>query len=143
MKRAPRAVAIAAMVGSLCVSSVLAEEAAQPVPGDTSSSLRVVIDPQTGQARAPTPEELQALIEAERAARAAESSARTALRAAPAATAPEVFPTEKSVQRHPNGMVSVRLPQESLTLLKITTDENGNVLLVHAKETPVAHAEEK
>jgi hypothetical protein len=142
MKSAPRAIAIAAMIGSLCASWAIAEETSQPNHRDTNSNLRVVIDSQTGQARAPTPEELQALIEAERAARAAESSARSALRSAPA-TAPDVLPAERTVQRHPNGMVSVRLPQESLSLLKLATDENGNVRLVHAKEATVAPAEEK
>jgi hypothetical protein len=142
MKPAARAVAVVAMAGTLCAASVFAEESAKTPTSDHSSAMRVVVDPETGELRAPTHEELRALIEAEQAARAAERSARTASRAA--ATAPEVLPATKTVQRHANGMVSIRLSQESLSVVKVATDEHGKVRAVHANEsTPVAPAQEK
>lgn len=113
-----------------------------PNPKSDASSLRVVVDPETGEVRAPTHEELLALIEAEKAARAAQSSARA--RSAQAATAQEVLPETKSIQRHPNGMVSIKLGQDSLSVVKVETDGQGKSRTVHASETSsVAPAQEK
>lgn len=143
MKPAARAVALAAMAGTLCAASVFAEESAtKPNSNPDASAMRVVVDPETGEVRAPTHEELLALIEAERAARAARSSGRA--RAAQAATAPEVMPEAKAIERHPNGMVSIKLSQESLSVVKLEADANGKARTVHANETSsVAPAQEK
>jgi hypothetical protein len=143
MKPAARALALAAMAGTLCAASVFAEESATTPSSDkNASAMRVVVDPETGEVRAPTSDELQALIQAEQAARAAERS--TFARAAVTATAPEVMPEAKTVTRHANGMVSIRLGQESLSLVKAETDAQGKVRAVHANETSsVAPAQEK
>jgi len=145
MKPAARAVALAAMAGTLCAASVFAEEpAVTPNPDKSASAMRVVVDPETDESRAPTPDELRALVEAEQAVRATERSMRARTAAPATATAPEVFPEVKTVKRHPNGMVSIQLSQESLSVVKAATDEQGNVRTVHANEAPsVATAEEK
>ena len=101
------------------------------------SSLRMVRDPATGEMRAPTTEELKGLLEAERQARAAQASSRAR---SVQNTAPEVLPAEKSVVKHANGMVSVKLGQESLTAIKAETTPNG-VRVVHAE--PAAPRMEK
>lgn len=133
MKPAIRAVALVAMAGALCTAqTVLAEEPAKaPTPKDTSSALRVVVDPETGEVRAPTPDELAALIKAQEAATAAQSAARSSARAAAPAAPTQILPTEKQVVRHANGMVSVQLSQESLSLIKIETDANGKTRTTH------------
>jgi hypothetical protein len=146
MKPAVRAVALVAMAGALCTSNgVLAEESAKtPAPKASNAmpnALRVVVDPETGAIRAPTTEELAAQIARE--STPAASSARSAARAAPAASS-AVLPTEKSVQRHANGMLSVRMSQESLSALTATTDASGKTKVKHASETaqPVVTAEQ-
>lgn len=132
MKPAIRAVALVAMAGALCTAqTVLAEEPAKaPKSKDTNSALRVVVDPDTGEVRAPTSEELEALVKAQEAARAARSSARAA---APAA-ATQILPAENQVARHANGMVSVRLSQDSLSLIKIEKDADGKARTTHVGE---------
>jgi hypothetical protein len=134
MKPAVRAVALVAMAGALCTShAVFAEESAKaPVPKD-SNAMRVVIDPETGEVRAPTSEELAAQTARENAAAA--SAVRTSARAVtPASDA--VLPAEKSVQRHPNGMLSVRLSEDTLSLLTATRAANGKTQVEHASESP-------
>ena len=132
MKPAVRAVALVAMAGALCTAqAVLAEESAQaPSPKDTSSALRVVVDPDTGEVRAPTSDELEALVKAQAAAQAAQRSARASVNAA----ATQILPAEKQVVRHANGMVSVQLSQESLSLVKVETDANGKTRTTHVGE---------
>lgn len=143
MKPKACAVALVAMAGTLCAASVFAEEsAAPPTSNKTASAMRVVVDPETGEVRAPTEEELLALIQAEQAARATQRSARAL--ASQAATAPNVLPQAKAVHRHPNGMVSIQLSQESLSVVKVETDANGKARTVHANETSsVAPAQEQ
>ncbi len=139
MKPKACAVALVAMAGTLCAASVFAEEsAATPSSTKDASAMRVVVDPETGEVRAPTADELKQQLARENAAAAA-SSARAA--AAPRST--HVLPTEKSVQRHSNGMVSVRLSQESLSLLKGTKQADGELEIEHVKEAaqPVATEE--
>jgi hypothetical protein len=133
MKPAARAAAFVAAAGTFCAASVFAEESATTPPQhSTSNSVRVVVDPDTRAVRAPTAEELKALIEAENAARA---SARTSARAAAAAAPTQVLPAERQIVRHANGMVSVQLSQESLSLVKAGADANGKVRTVHGTET--------
>jgi hypothetical protein len=96
--------------------------------------LRVVVDPETGEVRAPTADELQALVASQEAAQAAASSARSARAAAPAAST-AVLPAEKQVVRHSNGAVSVRLGLDSLSLVKIETAANGTAKTSHVGET--------
>jgi hypothetical protein len=140
MKPAARAAALIAAAGTFCAASVFAEDSATTPPQrNTSNSVRVVVDPDTRAVRAPTAEELKALIEAENAARA---SARTA-RAAAAAAPTQVLPAERQIVRHANGMVSVQLSQESLSLVKAGTDANGKVRTVHGNETVSALPQEE
>jgi hypothetical protein len=140
MKPAACAAALVAAAGTFCAASVFAEDSATTPPQHTTSnSVRVVVDPDTHAVRAPTAEELKALIQAENAARA---SARTSARAAAAAPT-QVLPAERQIVRHANGMVSVRLGQESLSLVKAATDANGKVRAVHGSETASALPQEE
>ena len=140
MKPAIRAVALVAMAGALCTAqAVLAEEPAKaPTPktptSNASSALRVVVDPDTGEVRAPTPDELDALVKAQEAASAAQSTARSSARAAAPAAATQILPTEKQIVRHANGMVSVQMSQETLSLIKTETDANGKARTTHVGE---------
>lgn len=141
MKRVSHVVALAAMTGSLSITA-WADPAPEAKPAADSaqmSSLRVVRDPETGELRAPNSEELKALIAAEQQARAARQAARTTARAAEN-TAPEVLPATRSVQRHKNGMVSVKLGQESLTAIKAQSTPDG-VKLVHVEPSAPAAME--
>ena len=142
MKPAVRAVALVAMAGALCTSyAVLAEDAAKsPAPPATGNALRVIVDPETGEVRAPTGDELAALVKAQEAAQAAASSARSARAAAPAAST-QVLPAENQVVRHSNGAVSVRLGMESLSLVKTETDANGKTKTSHVGETRLPQEE--
>ena len=134
MKPAVRAVALVAMAGALCTSNgVLAEDSAKAPAPQASNALRVVVDPETGAVRAPTSEELAAQIARETAPAA--SSARSAARVAAPAASSAVLPAEKSVQRHANGMLSVRMSQDSLSALTATTDASGKTKVKHASET--------
>jgi hypothetical protein len=139
MKPAVRVIALAAMTGALCTSTaVFAEDAAKSPAPKASNAMRVVVDSETGQLRAPTPEELRAQLARENASAANTRSARAA---APATSA--VLPSEKSVKRHANGMVSVKMSQESLSALKTTTDANGKTIVEHEGDStqPVATEE--
>ena len=131
--RTAQCIALGAMAGMLCVSSLssAAEPAATPKPKQesTMNAMRVVRDAATGEFRAPTTEELQALIAAERAAQQSAAFARSAT-----PTAQQVLPSEKSIVRHANGMVSMRLSQESLSALKVVTDAQGKAHVVHVGE---------
>ena len=108
MKRVSHVIALAAVTGFLSITAWAdPPAAAKPAEGGAQmSSLRMVRDPATGELRAPTTEELKGLLEAERQARAAQASSRAR---SVQNTAPEVLPAEKSVVKHANGMVSVKL----------------------------------
>jgi hypothetical protein len=139
MKRVSHVIALAAVTGSLSIAAWADQPPAAKSSdgGAQMNALRMVRDPATGEMRAPTTEELKGLLAAEQQARAAQASSRS--RAAQN-TAPEVLPAEKSVVKHANGMVSVRLGQESLTAIKAETTPNG-VRVVHAE--PAAPRMEK
>jgi hypothetical protein len=145
MKGLRQAVAIAAMAGSLCVAaSANAEDSnAAPDPGATSQmdALRVVVDKKTGKVRAPTEEELAALVAAQNAAKQNAAQARSA-RSASTLRAPMIMPTTKTVQRHQNGMVSARMSANTLSALKVETDADGHAHLVHADAAHQAAVEE-
>ena len=134
MKPVVLTVALAAMVGALCtIQTVLAEEPGKaPAPKAASNALRVVVDPDTGEVRAPTSEELEALVKAQEAASASQRSARSTARAAAAET--QILPAEKQIVRHANGMLSVQLSQESLSLITVETDANGKARTSHVGE---------
>lgn len=133
MKRMSQIIALAAMTGSLSITAWAdPDTATQPAQSSAQmNSMRVVRDPATGELRAPNTEELKALIEAENQARNARMSARAR---APQNTAADVLPAQKSVVRHGNGMISVKLSQESLTAIKAESTPNG-VRVVHAEES--------
>jgi hypothetical protein len=137
MKALQHALAMAAMAGTLCVAgtALASEPATPPKPKSTAemNAMRVMVDPETGEVRAPTDEELRALIAAEKSAAQAQGVARSA-----APTARQVLPAQKSVVRHKNGMLSVRLSQDSLSAIKAETDASGKTRLVHQNETLTA-----
>jgi hypothetical protein len=127
MKPAVRAVALVAMAGALCTSqAVLAEDVAKSPPPKASNAMRVVVDPETGEVRAPTAEELSAQIARENAPAAAARSARAATSPAPGA-----LPAEKQVVSHSNGMLSVKMSEESLSALSATNDASGKTTVKH------------
>ncbi len=137
MKRVSHVVALAAMTGSLSITA-WADPAPEAKPAADSaqmSGLRVVRDPETGELRAPNAEELKALLAAEQQARQARVAARGVQN-----TAPEVLTPGKTVQRHRNGMVSVKLGQESLTAIKAQSTPDG-VKVVHAEPSAPAAME--
>lgn len=137
MKRVSHVVALAAMTGSLSITA-WADPAPEAKPAADSaqmSGLRVVRDPETGELRAPNAEELKALLAAEQQARQARVAARGVQN-----TAPEVLAPGKTVQRHGNGMVSVKLGQESLTAIKAQSTPDG-VKVVHAEPSAPAAME--
>ena len=137
MKRVSHVVALAAMTGSLSITA-WADPAPEAKPAADSaqmSGLRVVRDPETGELRAPNAEELKALLAAEQQARQARVAARGVQN-----TAPEVLTPGKTVQRHGNGMVSVKLGQESLTAIKAQSTPDG-VKVVHAEPSAPAAME--
>lgn len=142
MQSMKRCLAVAAMTGTLCaMSSAIADEIKQEQSADTSSALRVVRDAESGELRAPTPQELQQLVAAENAARVNQRAARSS---AAASHAEDILPAEKQVIRHPNGMVSVRLSQESLTAIKAEVDAEGKAKVVHIPHPTVTkQAQEK
>jgi hypothetical protein len=139
------AVAIAAMAGSLCIAGVANADDAKAAPAPTSglemNSLRVVVDKNTGKVRAPTEEELVALIAAQKAAKQQATQARAA-RAASANRAPMIMPANKTVQRHANGMVSARMSLDTLSALRVEKDAQGNTHLVHTNEAKQPAVEE-
>lgn len=142
MKPAVRAVALVAMAGALCTSyAALAEDAAKSSAPKAGNAMRVVVDPETGEVRAPTADELQALVKAQEAAQAAASSARSSARAAAPAASTQVLPVEKQVVRHSNGATSVRLGMDSLSLVKIETDASGKAKTSHVGETRLPQEE--
>ncbi len=137
MKRVSHVVALAAMTGSLSITAWAdpAPEAKPTVDSAQMSGLRVVRDPETGELRAPNAEELKALLAAEQQARQARVAARGVQN-----TAPEVLTPGKTVQRHGNGMVSVKLGQESLTAIKAQSTPDG-VQVVHVDPSAPAAME--
>src|SRR5262245_10422059 len=94
MKSLKQAIALAAMAGLWTAAAFAADPAGQPA--GATNAMRVVVDPVTGEVRAPTDTELQALIAAEKAVRAAEKAQRAASRSAPAITE-KVMPAERNI----------------------------------------------
>jgi hypothetical protein len=142
MKPAARAVALVAMAGTLCAVPAFADESPKKMPKDTASEMRVVVDPETGEVRAPTNNELKAQLARENAAATAPSSLARSSRAAVRPT--HVLPAEKVVQHHANGMVSVRMSQDTLSMLKAKADSNGALKIAHDGEsTDHAASQEK
>jgi len=144
MKGLRQAVAIAAMAGSLCVAASVNADESKAAPDPSASqmdALRVVVDKKTGKVRAPTDEELAALVAAQNAAKQNATQSRAA-RSATTSRAPMIMPTTKTVQRHENGMVSARMSANTLSALKVETDAEGHAHLVHANEAHQAAVEE-
>jgi len=141
MKSAVRAAALVAVAGAFCTSqAAFAEDSAKSPAPPASNALRVVVDPQTGELRAPTPEEIRAQVARENAAAASARSARAAVAPKSAAA---VLPAEKSVTRHKSGMLSVKMSQESLSMLRATTDTSGKTVVKHDSEVAQPIATEK
>jgi hypothetical protein len=91
-----------------------------PAVANTTSALRAFRDPQTGQLRAPTAEELEAILAEERAMRAA-----TGQREPTGPVAP------LSLRKYPNGMRSAVLGPDFLISLKAERTPDGKVVISH------------
>jgi hypothetical protein len=91
-----------------------------PAVTSTASAQRAFRDPQTGQLRAPTEEELQAILAEERAMRAA-----TGQREPTGPSAPMSF------RKYPNGMRSAVLGPDFLISLKAERSPDGKVVISH------------
>ena len=92
--------------------AVAAMSAAVPMAHAADPGMTVTKDPQTGQLRAPTAEEMEAL----KAKEASTSSARQSLRAAPL--------TERY---HANGAVSVMLDESFMSYSVVTRNADGSL----------------
>jgi hypothetical protein len=104
--------AAVALVATLAAPGVLA--------ADATEALRVVRDKETGQMRAPTRDEMKALLEAEKAERKARG-----------------LPEERAMQpvqvrTYPNGMKAAVLGEEFLVMVTAEKDANGNLVVKHA-----------
>ena len=92
--------------------------AAQTSTADVAAAKRVVRDKQTGKLRAPTEDELQEMIAAEKAARASQVTTRAPL----------------VVREYPNGMRGAVLGPEYLLTLKAQRRPDGTVEVSHDKQ---------
>jgi hypothetical protein len=137
MSKGLTATSIAAL--AFAANLAIAGEPQPPVPpqgaaADSAQGLRVVRDKETGALRLPNAEELEAMLQQERA----QSTARGAS-AAPAG------PAEVVVRRHPDGSVSAVLPPEFLVSFKAQRGEDGKLTYSHghpAHEHPTsAHSQ--
>ena len=112
---------LAALTALSCVLATgmacAAEPAAQPGPATQAQARYVVRDAQTGQLRAPTDEELSAMLAREKT---------TARMAAPKATV---------VRQHPGGMRSAVLGTEHLVTLQAQRRADGTVDVSHTDAT--------
>lgn len=89
------------------------------VPNTSASARRVFRDPETGQLRAPTSEELQAILESERAMRAQRGEK-------------EPVPgVPLQLRRYPNGMRSAVLGPNFLVSLKAERSADGTLTITH------------
>lgn len=117
--------ALVLVTGPVAVATageVAVEAAAEPV---AMNQLRVVRDKLTGELRAPDNEELKALVEAEKADKAARKGKAKGPNAMPEAGEALV------VKQHGNGMKSAQLTEEYLVNLQGQRDADGAVLLSH------------
>lgn len=124
-KRMLLASALALVTGPVAVaaaSEVAAEVAAEPA---AMNQLRVVRDKLTGELRTPDSEELKALVEAEKADKAARRDKAKGPNAMPEAGEAPV------VKQHGNGMKSAQLTEEYLVNLQGHRDARGALHLSH------------
>ena len=89
---------------------------AAPAPAEAQAR-RVVRDKESGKLRAPNAEELEAMLEADKAA---------------GITAPSGDKTPVSVRQHPSGMKSAVLGRDYLATLKAERSADGKLVLKHA-----------
>jgi hypothetical protein len=112
-------VTVAAEAPAVPAPSVAPGPAAAPAPAAGVSAQRAFRDPTTGQLRAPTAEELQQILDEERA-----------LRAATGAREPS-GPTALAIRRWPSGMRSAVLGPDSLVSLKAQRGPDGKIVITH------------
>lgn len=136
MQRTCGRYAAAALVGAALASVAVAAEVttpagtssqsvttgttATPATAGAASARRAFRDPVTGQLRAPTPEETQAMLDEERAMRAARGEREPTGPVAPL-----------SVRRYSNGMRSAVLGPEYLVSLTANRTPDGKVTITH------------
>lgn len=115
--------ALALITGPVVAAGeIAAEAAAEPA---AMNQLRVVRDKLTGELRTPDSEELKALVEAEKADKAARKGKAKGANAMPEAGEALV------VRQHGNGMKSAQLTEEYLVNLQGQRDASGTVVLSH------------
>ena len=99
-----------------------------PTPAPSGNALRVVIDPLTGQPRQPTAAE-QRVLDAQWRARPQ-----------------RMFPTQPATEaearatmrRHPDGMLSMAVPESLFSALQAAEDTDGELHIHHTDATPDA-----
>jgi hypothetical protein len=106
-------------VAATLAATLVAPSAPADEPAAGTDAMRVMRDKQTGQLRAPNNEELQQLLEAEKATRKARGAANT-------------LPQQTTVRTHASGMKSATLGEEHLVQVVATRDETGKVVVQHA-----------
>jgi hypothetical protein len=118
----------AALAATLAAPCALADESAS-----TMDSMRVVRDKETGKLRAPSHDELKAMLAAEKAARKARGEPETAAEAKPV-----------EVREYASGMRAAVLGPEFLVTVEAHRDADGNLVVRHtdpAEEHSVKPAE--
>ena len=116
MKKTCLAVA-AVFAAALAAPTVLADDTYGAMDG-----LRAVRDKDSGELRAPNSEELRAMIEAEKADRAART----------ARGDKQSLPEQVILRTFASGMKSARLSEEYLVNVVATRDTDGNLVVSHA-----------
>ena len=118
---------LAALLATAAASAAEVTPAAEPATA--LQAVRVVRDKDTGKLRAPSQDELAALLEAERSARAARGEREPTGPGAPLV-----------LRRHANGMVSAVLGADYLVTVQARRDATGKLVTSHdhaAHEHPV------
>ncbi len=106
-------------VAAALAATLVAPTAPADEPAAGTEALRVMRDKETGQLRAPNNEELQQMLEAEKANRKARGAA-------------NALPQETTVRTHKGGMKSATLGEEHLVQVVATRDETDKVVVQHS-----------
>jgi len=113
------------------LSAGFAAHAADPVTEEAGATgsyagVTVAIDPATGRLRAPT------AAEQARLRTAVSSRVRTADPMSIAKPGPKtVAEARRTMRRHPNGAMSMSVPEELMSQLSATTREDGSIMISH------------
>lgn len=114
------ALTTSAGVGSAADETTTSTQA-QPDPATQMQARRAVRDKETGKLRAPTHEELRAMLEEERAARRARGQSE-----------PSAAPTPLATRQFPSGMRSAVLGRDYLITIQAQRRADGKAEILHA-----------